>query len=252
MVNRFKQNDFAGDSTMLNRDRAIIIVLGLVCVVGAGTFGFNCGRILNTDKRIISEIKIGEAQVTLDNTSRQLESLKKQILKHKGDQATKTATSIPEFVQSVALPSSSSTDADYKFYDPSRPLQYKANDISLHSTRGAAIAALAEQFGESSAWVEAHMGNSNDLREIHKSLATAWLQNSIDGTSSNGGKLGKINYSLVDAMKTSWQKEGWRYKTKSEQAQAMALILLMVNNDCPDPYDREATLDYIEKTIGSW
>jgi hypothetical protein len=67
-----------------------------------------------------------------------------------------------------------------------------------------------------------------------------------------GSRKGNVNYSLVNTMKKSWQEEGWRYKSKSEQVDCLALMILMVKTDCPDPYDREATLDYIQANIGRW
>jgi hypothetical protein len=63
---------------------------------------------------------------------------------------------------------------------------------------------------------------------------------------------GKVNYSLVNTMKDAWRREGWRYKSKAEQAKALILMVSSVKIDSPDPAEREATLDYIERTIADW
>jgi hypothetical protein len=62
---------------------------------------------------------------------------------------------------------------DDKFYDPAREYPYKANNISFHRTRRAAIMALAIQFDHSSEWVELNMGTSNSVAEIHHCLVHA-------------------------------------------------------------------------------
>jgi len=61
------------------------------------------------------------------------------------------------------------------FYVPDRRPPYKANEISYHDSREAAIEALADQFDRSPAWIERNMGSSNYLDSIHSSLVKAML-----------------------------------------------------------------------------
>lgn len=63
---------------------------------------------------------------------------------------------------------------------------------------------------------------------------------------------GIVNHSLVQVLKNSWRDEGWRHKSKLEQARAFALMIQIVKNDITNPADQQATLDYIEQTIDSW
>jgi hypothetical protein len=65
-------------------------------------------------------------------------------------------------------------------------------------------------------------------------------------------RLGAVNYSMIKTLKDSWIKEGWRDKPRSEQTLALALMIGVVRNDIQDPADREATLDYIQETVGTW
>ncbi len=61
-----------------------------------------------------------------------------------------------------------------------------------------------------------------------------------------------VDHSLVQTFKRAWQKEDLHLKSQSEQAEAMALMVLVVNTDVEDPADRKATLDYIQRNIDSW
>jgi len=63
---------------------------------------------------------------------------------------------------------------------------------------------------------------------------------------------GTVNYSLVNTVKDVWQQEDWRHKPKDKQEEALKLIAALVEIDCPDPDDREATLNYVQRTIGNW
>ncbi len=57
------------------------------------------------------------------------------------------------------------------FYDPRRPYKYWASKNSKHKTFKKAVDALAKQYGQSPSWIQAHMGDSNDLAQIHLNLA---------------------------------------------------------------------------------
>jgi hypothetical protein len=58
-----------------------------------------------------------------------------------------------------------------KFYDPRRSLKYKTDAKTGHTTYQEAIAALAKQYERTSDWVKSHMGETNDLNQIHQNLA---------------------------------------------------------------------------------
>ncbi len=59
------------------------------------------------------------------------------------------------------------------FYDPHRPKRYWAFHNSRHSTLREAVQALAELYGRPTEWVEANMGQENDLGIIHSRLMAA-------------------------------------------------------------------------------
>jgi hypothetical protein len=57
---------------------------------------------------------------------------------------------------------------------------------------------------------------------------------------------------MVETLKESWRKEGWRDKPEDERTLGMMVILGVVRTDIKDPGDREPTLDYIQQSIGEW
>jgi ribonuclease HI len=70
----------------------------------------------------------------------------------------------PSKVKPVAAPKG------FLFYDPRRPYKFWTGAASKHRTLGEALDALARQYDRPSEWVKAHMGESNDLSEIHRNL----------------------------------------------------------------------------------
>jgi len=61
------------------------------------------------------------------------------------------------------------------FYNPRRPYTYWTGKNSKHKSYKEAIQALAKQYGRSPEWIQAHMGDTNDLEQIHQNLANQVL-----------------------------------------------------------------------------
>lgn len=68
-------------------------------------------------------------------------------------------------------PAESAPQTSEPFYNPRRPQPYWTSDTSRHTTYAAAVQALAREFSETPEWVEANMGESNDLHEIRRNLS---------------------------------------------------------------------------------
>jgi hypothetical protein len=56
------------------------------------------------------------------------------------------------------------------FYDPRRPLKYWISESAGYKTLKEAIEALAQMYHRPPEWIETHMGQTNDLNEIHRTL----------------------------------------------------------------------------------
>ena len=65
------------------------------------------------------------------------------------------------------------------FYDPRRPAQYWAGINSKHKSYKEAIQALAKNHKSTPQWVQTHMGDSNDLAQIHRNLANPQSNQSV-------------------------------------------------------------------------
>jgi len=63
-----------------------------------------------------------------------------------------------------------------EFYNPRRPQKYWTAQDARYNTFSEAIEALAREFGKSAAWVETHMGDSNDVDLIRHALRDAQLE----------------------------------------------------------------------------
>ncbi len=61
------------------------------------------------------------------------------------------------------------------FYNPRRPYTYWTSKNSKHKTYEKAIQALANQYERSPEWIQTHMGDTNDLEQIHHNLANQVL-----------------------------------------------------------------------------
>jgi hypothetical protein len=61
------------------------------------------------------------------------------------------------------------------FYNPRRPYTYWTGKNSKHKTYKKAIQALANQYKRSPEWIQAHMGDTNDLEQIHQNLSNQVL-----------------------------------------------------------------------------
>ena len=75
--------------------------------------------------------------------------------------------STPKKVSVKATPTKSGT---LTFYDPRRTHKYWTSETARHNTFQEALAALAKQYERTSDWVKSHMGETNDLNQIHQNL----------------------------------------------------------------------------------
>ena len=60
-----------------------------------------------------------------------------------------------------------------KFYDPRRKRKYWTGTSTHHNSLQDALASLARQYNVTPKWIEDHMGESNLLIEIHRSIRSS-------------------------------------------------------------------------------
>lgn len=67
-------------------------------------------------------------------------------------------------------------DKSIKFYDPRRTKKYWTDEVTHHHSLRAAVEALANHYKVPPKWIEKHMGDSNLLIDIHKSIRNSLKQ----------------------------------------------------------------------------
>jgi hypothetical protein len=73
------------------------------------------------------------------------------------------------------IPAEHTAAGGIEFYNPRRPQKYWTAPDAHHNTYEEAIAVLAREFGKPSAWIELHIGDSNDIGLMRQSLKNAQL-----------------------------------------------------------------------------
>ncbi|MDA8139813.1 MAG: hypothetical protein M0036_14275 [Desulfobacteraceae bacterium] len=66
------------------------------------------------------------------------------------------------------------SNRNIKLYDPHRPQRYWASKSSRHGTMAAAMEALSKMYGKPVSWIEANIGDENDLGIVHGKLLAAY------------------------------------------------------------------------------
>jgi hypothetical protein len=123
------------------------------------------------------------------------------------------------------------------FYDPRRPHKYWSDQNSKHDNYNDAIQALAQKYNRSPAWIQAHMGDSNDLEEIHRNLANPGSDANIPDVSPEAEISPGIVFYNPRRTYPYWIDASEKYKSYREAIQALAR-----------KYDRPP--EWIQKNMG--
>jgi len=108
------------------------------------------------------------------------------------------------------------------FYDPRRPYKYWSDENSRHETYNDAIQALAKKYNRSPEWIQAHMGDSNDLEQIHRNLADPSLSPDIPDASPKEAKTPGIDFYNPRRPYPYWTDVSEKHKSYKEAIQALA------------------------------
>lgn len=99
------------------------------------------------------------------------------------------------------------------FYAPTRNPPYKASEVAHYRTRESAIKALAGQFDRTPSWVEANIGSTNDLNQIHNNLSRALLTQTSGRLQSATSFSADSTYSNTHVDLHDWEEtRRWLYK----------------------------------------
>jgi hypothetical protein len=138
-------------------------------------------------------------------------------------ETTVAPSSTPVSKSHAAAGLSGAAAGGISFYDPRRPRKYWTSPTSQHDTLQEAVEVLATEFDRSPEWVLAHMGESNDLAEIRRSLADS-LQTTPEKPQAPSIDLSAeaiLFYNPRRAYKY-WTSQSGRYQTLLEAIDALA------------------------------
>ena len=124
------------------------------------------------------------------------------------------------------------------FYDPRRPYKYWSDQHSKHKSYQAAIAALAQKYETTLEWVQAHMGDTNDLAQIHQNLAQPTPKQISSKIKPTTNSTAELEFYNPRRPYPYWTDEKSRHKTFKEAIEALA-----------NRYDRSP--DWIKLNMGS-
>ena len=108
------------------------------------------------------------------------------------------------------------------FYDPRRPYKYWTGKDSKHKSYQEAIQALAEKYQQSVQWIQANMGDTNDLEQIHQNLANNDLDPNRPAAERPVAKPGSIAFYNPRREFPYWTSKETKHKSYREAIQTLA------------------------------
>ncbi len=108
------------------------------------------------------------------------------------------------------------------FYDPRRPDKYWTDKNTKHKNYKAAIQALAKKYDRPPEWIQANMGDTNDLAEIHRNLAEPDLDPTNTTAKPSVKKHPEIVFYSPRRPFPYWTDASTKHKSYTEAMQALA------------------------------
>jgi len=109
-----------------------------------------------------------------------------------------------------------------EFYNPRRPQKYWTSANSKHHGFKEAIATLAKEYDRTPEWIQHHMGETNDLYEIHQNLQTSKLNAPVVLTESDKEKVPETLFYNPRRPQKYWTSINSKHKTFVEAIAALA------------------------------
>ena len=109
-----------------------------------------------------------------------------------------------------------------EFYNPRRPQKYWTSATSKYRVFDEAIAALAKQYDRPPQWIKHHMGETNDLNEIHQNLKRSKLNAPAVLEETEEEKGPEILFYNPRRPQKYWTGASSKYNTLKEAIAALA------------------------------
>ncbi len=115
-----------------------------------------------------------------------------------------------------------STTKGLEFYNPRRPQKYWTSATSKHHIFKEAIATLAKQYDRSPEWIQHHMGETNDLDEIHQNLRKNKLNAPVELQEDDDEKVPETLFYNPRRPLKYWTSANSKHNTFKEAIGALA------------------------------
>jgi hypothetical protein len=109
-----------------------------------------------------------------------------------------------------------------EFYNPRRPQKYWTSATSKHHAFKEAIATLAQQYDRSPEWIQDHMGETNDLHEIHQNLQRSKLNAPVVSAEIREEKVPETLFYNPRRQQKYWTGANSKHRTLKEAIAALA------------------------------
>lgn len=109
-----------------------------------------------------------------------------------------------------------------EFYNPRRPQKYWTSATAKHNTFKEAVAALAKQYARSPDWIQHHMGDTNNLDEIHRNLSNKKLNAPTEIKEVDDEKAPEILFYNPRRPQKYWTSATAKHNTFKEAISALA------------------------------
>jgi hypothetical protein len=121
----------------------------------------------------------------------------------------------------LAKPDTSKTKG-LEFYNPRRPQKYWTSATSKHHFFKEAVATLAKQYDRSPEWIQHHMGETNDLYEIHQNLSRGKLDAPVEVPEDDAKKVPETLFYNPRRPQKYWTSVSSKHNSFKEAIAAMA------------------------------
>jgi hypothetical protein len=111
-----------------------------------------------------------------------------------------------------------------EFYNPRRPQKYWTSATSKHNIFKEAIATLAKHYDRSPEWIQHHMGETNDLDEIHQNLRKSKLNAPVELQEADEEKIPETLFYNPRRPLKYWTSANSKHNTFKEAIAALAKV----------------------------
>jgi hypothetical protein len=122
----------------------------------------------------------------------------------------------------TASPAPAKQSEGLKFYDPRREYKYWISNTGKYKTFQAAMTALGKIYNRPVGWVKSHMGDSNDLNQIHLNLSAGLIEKPKAAPTVKPKQTKVIEFYNPRRTHKYWTSETARHSTFKEAMTALA------------------------------